>query len=537
MRIANRRTRRGIGSITGALALVIGLSSILPTAAAEAATEPTPQSTATDALAGTDALGAPVRLLIESVHATGKVLEIGNANAQKTEPNNTLAAAAIFTRASTPADLTSQLITAYPVAGASDTYIFASADGKVLVRNPNDSPVFRYLSISAETPTEAAGDPYAQWKAVDAGGGAVYLTNVQRDANGNTAALDMYNWKTDDGSEIQTYDQGTGAVQKWFLRSITPEVAAISGRTETGVVPTPPTSQPARYSWGTTVTMSPLTWAMPDPASWNTDGTVTITGTGIGYFGEEVPVTAEYLVGSAGDAADSTLNVYAGITLKQLQMLAPTRVERSVSGSQTTITAPVTWDWSSVTDETLATPGTITVTAAASTGFAAKLVITVAATEKINIARAAGIHFKSLFGTGTGLNDGTRDKVGFSDWRSGGASNRVNPNKVMYYFDQPRQITGAAIFDQGSDSKLNVGGVTIQYRTITGGWKDLPATGIQWPYQNATPQLSLTVDSTSVLATGARAIFTNKTSSTWMSLAEFEVYGPDFAAPASTTAG
>jgi hypothetical protein len=511
------RTLRTLTVITGAVALMLAVSTTVPTPAAIAVTEP-------------EGVGAPQRFLIENVHAAGKVLEIGNDRAQTTGPNNDApAAAAIFARATAPAALSAQAVTAYPVLGKPATFVFANNDGDVLVRDANDSLNFRYLSVSSTGITAAAQDPYAQWTAVDAGSGAVYLQNAQKDPNGRTAALDMYDWKTDDGSQIQTYDAGTAAVQKWLLRSLTPQVETFSGRTETGVAPTLPTSRSASYSWGAVVPLTSIVWTMPAAAAWAVDGTVTVTGTGTGFFGEAVPVTAEYIVGSLGDAVDSAISGHAGITVKQLRMLEPARVQRTVSGSANTVSAPVSWDWTGITDATTAQAGTFTVPAAAGTGFAAKLVVTIVATAKVNIARGAGVHFGAFFGEGAALNDGNRDRAGFSDWRSGGATNRVATNKVMYFFDQPRQITGAAVFDRGTDAKLNVGTATVQYRNLTGGWVDLPATNVVWPYTNPTPKLELTVDSTPVLATGARVVFSVKSTATWMSLSEFEVYGPELA--------
>ena len=311
------------------------------------------------------------------------------------------------------------------------------------------------------------------------------------------------------------------------MRPLAPEIAAFSGRTESSVAPTPPATVSARYSWGTVFDVSTISWNMPPASAWDADGMVSIAGTGTGYFGEELTVSAEYLVGSLGAAVDAAISGHAGITVKELRMLAPSRVERTVSGSATTVSSPVVWDWSAITDQMAATAGSFTVPAAQSTGFAANLVVTIVATEQVNIARAAGVHFGVLAGDGAALDDGDRDRLGFSDWRSGGATNRVNPNRVMYYFDQPRQITGAAVFDRGADSKRNIGSVTVQYRNLTGGWVDLPSTSVAWPYANTTAELSLTVESTPVLATGARVVITNKSNDTWMSLSEFEVYGPD----------
>ncbi|MCC4908119.1 Ig-like domain-containing protein [Microbacterium sp. cx-59] len=500
-------------AVTGALALVLGVSAAAPAPAALALTE----------AAG---VGAPQQMLIESVHASGKVLEIGNDRAQLTGADNQPAAAAIFARGTNGPDLVAQTITAYPVTGKTATYVFANPEGEVLVRNANESAAPRFLSARTVDIAAAAQDPYAQWVAVDAGSGAVYLHNVQPDGQGRTAALDMYDWKTADTSQIQTYDSGTAAVQKWLLRSVIPEVAVFSGRTDLGAIPVLPSERTARYSWGATAALTSISWNMPAPEVWQSEGTVTVSGTGVGLLGETVPVSAQYVVGSLGDAIPATISGHVGITVKQLRMLEPARVERRVSGSSATVSAPVVWDWTGITDAAAAQPGTFTVPAAASSGFSASLVVTIVATEQVNIARGAGIHFGVLFGEGSALNDGNRDRVGFSDWRSGGAANRVTLNRATYFFDQPQQITGAAVFDRGTDAKLNVGTATVQYRNLTGGWVDLPAKNLTWPYTNATPQLELTVDSEPVLATGARVVITTKSTSTWMSLSEFEVYGP-----------
>jgi hypothetical protein len=514
MRTSHRKTLRTLTVITSAFALVLGVSTTVSIPAAVA-------------LTNTEGVDAPQQFLIENVHAAGKVLEIGNERAQLTgATGNERAAAAIFARATAATDISAQVITAYPVTGKTATYVFANQDGEILVRAANESQNFRYVSLSTTDINAAALDPYAQWAAVDAGAGSVYLQNVQLDPNGRIAALDMYDWKTDDGSQIQTYDAGTAAVQKWKLRSLTPEVAVYSGRTEPGTIPTPPTERTAQYSWGASFALTSITWTMPDAAVWNTQGTVTVNGSGRGFFGEEVPLSAEYLIGSLGDGVDASISGHVGITVKQLRMLEPTHVLRTIAGSTTTVSTPVTWDWSGITDAATAQAGTFTVPAAASSGFRASLIVTILAADEVNIARGTGIHFGALFGEGSALNDGNRDRAGFSDWRSGGATNRVNPNQVMYYFDQPQQITGAAVFDRGTDAKLNVGTATVQYRNLTGGWVDLPVTDLAWPYVNSTPQLELIVENEPVLATGARVIFTAKSTATWMSLSEFEVYGP-----------
>lgn len=515
MRTLSRRARRR-ALATLSVAALTSLALLPSIAVAEADPDPA-------------LLGEPTPFLIESLSAPGKVIEIGNPNAQTTVPDSTRAAAAVFPFAKTPAELSAQAVLAYPVEGASNTFVLANDDGQVLARRANDDPNFRYLMLPGVTLDEAAANPLAQWTVSDAGNGYSYLRNVQAYGNGAIAGLDMYNWATAAGSEVQTYDAGGANVQKWRMHPLTATVETHQQRVDTGTMPAFPTALTGKYSWGLTAPLTNIAWTAPASDVWNTDGTVTVEGTGTGYFGETVPVTAEYLVGSLGGAADATMSGYVGQTLKELQMHAPTHVERTISGSTTTVRAKVTWDWASVAAEATASAGTIEVPATAATGFDARLVITITPAESVNILRGTGIHYDytHMNGTNFRLTDGNRTVTGFDDWRSGGAANRVNPNTVSFYFDQPRQLTGAGVFDL--NGLKNVGGVTVQYRDLIGGWIDMPTDAVAWPYVNQTPDLSLEFESTPVLATGLRVIITNKASSNWMSLSEIEAYGPELA--------
>lgn len=515
MRTPTRRARRRAIAVLGVTALTA--VALLPTVAvAQADQDP-------------ELLGDPTPYLIESLSAPGKIIEIGNPAAQLTVPDNTTAAAAVFPFTKTADALQAQAVLAYPVEASPERFVLANADGEVLARRTNDDPNYRYLVIPGLTLDEAAADPAAQWTMSDAGGGYSYLRNAQAYANGTVAGIDMYNWATAAGSEVQTYDAGGANVQKWRLHPLTAEVSTFEKRVDTGKAPTFPTELTGRYSWGLTAPLANIAWNAPAADVWNVDGTVTVDGTAIGYFGETVPVKAEYLVGSLGGAADATMTGYVGITLKELRMNAPTTVERTISGSPTTVTSPVTWDWSTVADDATAEAGVIEVPATAGTGFEARLIITIEQGESVNILRGPGIHwdYTHLNGTNFALTDGNRDVAGFDDWRSGGAANRVNPNTVSFYFDQPRQLTGAAVFD--NNGRNNVGGVTVQYRDLIGGWTDLPTDATSWPYVNATPNLALEFDSAPVLATGLRVVITNKSNDNWMSLSEVEAYGPGLA--------
>lgn len=469
-------------------------------------------------------LGPAELILIESVHAAGKVVEIGDDAAQTASfPGSTeRAAAAVFTMATTGAELRDQAIAAYPVLEAEGVYVLASQDGEVLSRRSDDGDDYRYLEISELGLEQAALEPAAQWRMREYGDGTRSLLNGKTDRNGRTAGLDLYNWATADASEVQTYDAGDANVQRWRIRDLEPAVADYAAIAQQGVVPELPGTMTATYDWGRRHSVDDIVWQLPDETVWGTDGEVVVAGSGTGWFGERLDVRAVFQVGSLGDAVDTTASGYAGMTLRELQMLAPSTVQRSLSGGEATVSAAVTWDWSAVNAEALAEPGELVVPATASTGFAARFVVTLRPAVDTNILRAGGVHTAASFGSAGGLTDGDRSAEGYSTWRSGGAANRVNPATINYYLDVPRVIDRVGVYDSGS----NIGQVTVQYRDLLGGWIDLPAADVTWPAVNTSGALAFEASSDPVLATGLRVTVEHKSSATWMTLAEIEAWGP-----------
>ncbi|MCJ1706062.1 RICIN domain-containing protein [Microbacterium sp. VKM Ac-2923] len=510
--------RRAVGvlaAVTAAL-LAVALGS-----SAQAAERPA----AVDALF--DGVGAPSLMFVESVNAPGKALQVADTNAQVSSAPGATERAAAAIEAMKTGDATllaAQALRFYPVTGAENTFVITDQQGHALVRSRNDQSSFRYLRLADVA--DVVTDPYAQWEARDAGNGSVNLVNVQRDPSQQEAALDLYNWKTADGSEVQTYTlSAAAAVQKWRMHPLTPTVAVPAAAVPVGQEPPMPAKLVARYGWGTSFPLTSVSWRTPDRSVWNAVGDVDVPGSAKGFFGETVAVTAHFFVGSSALVDDAAFTSYAGVTAKEVRMLAPRTVVRTVGGSGATVTTPVTWDFSGITDASFAQAGTITLPAAPGTGFEARLVITVVAPERVNHLRQSGVHPDYTFkdATAFALTDGNRNATGFADWRSGGATNRVNPNRVSFAFDQPRQISGVNVYDIGG--KQNIGSVTVQYRTLLGGWKNLP-TSSGWPVTNTSANLSLEASSTPVLATGVRVIIKNKSSNTWMSLSEIEAYGP-----------
>lgn len=475
-------------------------------------------------------LGPAELLLIESVHAPGKVVEIGDEAARPDSfpGSGAPAAAAVFTMATAPDALRAQAVAAYPVLDAEGVFVLASQDGDVLARRSDDGPDYRYLELSDLDLEQAATVPSAQWRVQQNGDGTQALLSAAVDRNGRTAGLDLYNWATADASEVQTYDYGGSNVQRWRIRDLEPSIAEYRAVAQQGVVPQLPASLTATYDWGRRHSIDDIVWTMPDEIVWGTDGELVVDGVGSGWFGERLAVRAVLSVGRLGDAVDTRAQGYAGMTLREVRMLAPATVQRTLSGGDSTVTAPVTWDWGAVTPEALAQPGELVVPATAATGFAARLVVELRPAVDTNLLRAGGVHGVASFGDPAGLTDGDRSADGYSTWRSGGAANRVNPATISYYLDTPGVIDRVGVHDIGT----NVGQVTVQYRDILGGWVDLPAPDVVWPVVNTGSSLALEVLGEPVLATGLRVTIEHKSPSSWMTLSEIEAWGPRGGQPA-----
>ncbi len=459
-------------------------------------------------------IGAPTPVLLESAYATGKVATIiGDAAPVESR-----------TIADDAAGVLAQTVWMYPVVGADDTFVLAAGDGEVLSRQ-DGSRMVELLDITGD---EAAESGLSTWIQGANGSSAKFLNVAPFD--GIIQALDLYDWDTSENADVNTWDDSGAAVQSWTVHSFDAQTDTVGSLVEPGTVPDVPTTATATYSWGMTTELVGIDWTMPEATVWDADGVVEFTGTAPGAFGETVTVEASYRVGTVGDAVDSTLDTYVGVTVSQLRMAAPRTVERPISGSTLTVTADVTWDWASVSDADFSSVGEVRIPAVEGTGFAATLVVTVAEAEPVNLLRS-GVAFHAIAEVGSGvggLTDGSRTSGGLYDWRSGGAGNRANPNLVTFYLDVPQQITGAGVYALVDDPQnRNVGAVTVQYRDLIGGWYDLPIADGAWPLANEGAGLSLEVEAAEpVVATAVRVRFWNKSNDTWMGLSEIEILGP-----------
>ncbi|UFU03244.1 Ig-like domain-containing protein [Ruania suaedae] len=465
------------------------------------------ESASADTAADGAAVGEPRPVLIESAHAAGKTAVIGAQGLP------------LFTRtiATEPEALTAQAVVMYSVAGAPDTVVLTSAAGDVLARAEGS----RALELLDLTPAAAAAEDLATWSITTRGDRSMLINS--RPLNGNDAALNLYDWNTADGAQVGTWDAGDfGGNESWYIHPVQATTDGIGGLVIPGSVPDLPSAVTAAYGWGPTAEVSDIRWEMPEDEVWETEGVVEFSGYGDGLFGDTVRVEARFTVGTVGDALESELTSFAGVRLDALRSLAPRTVERSVSGSDMTVEAPVRWDWDAIDPEALTGVGEFTVPAVADLGFAASLRVTLTPPSEVNVLRAGGVRSWRFAGEEdlSGLTDGNREAEAFGDWRSGGASNRVNPNWVAYYFERPTQVDGAALYEfSGAD---NIGAVTFQWRNMRGGWEDVSVGTLT----NDGGRLQLETDFDAVTATGFRAVFEHKSDASWMQLAEFEVWGP-----------
>jgi hypothetical protein len=493
--------------LTGALALGLSVVGAALTVPAVAERNAAPAPTATD-IAAVDAHWGDARpVLLESVEAPGKVAVLGAG----TWP------VANTTIATTPAGVAAQAIALHPVDGVDGAHVLEGATGGVLARIDGSRDV-ELLDIEA---TEAAAQPRATW---------VLTTHedVTKVVNGEPyegvgQALDLYDWSHADGARVATWDDNDfGTNQSWRVHDLVATPEAVGGIVAPGEAPTLPTELAGTYSWGLSVALEGVEWAEPDASVWESDGEVVVDGTATGAFGEELMLEAVFTVGTVGDALPAELTSYAGVLPELLRGQAPATVERTISGTDATVTADVRWDWDAITAAELAEVGVVTVPAVEGTGFAASLEVTLVEPESANLLRTTPVRGWRKDGATdlSKLTDGDTSAEGFGDWKSGGAANRVNPNWVAYYFDTPRQVNAASV-DEFSGAN-NIGAVTFQYRSIHGGWVDVSAGRIE----NTGGRLVLDTEFDSVLATGFRVVFEHKSTASWMQLAEFEVWGP-----------
>ena len=105
-----------------------------------------PALAATETPVSASAVGAAQLVLVESVHASGKVLQIGAGDAQvSSAPGSTTpAVASISSMAQAdPQTLSAQALRLYPVVGSARTFLIADQKDRVLIRSRNGQDTFR----------------------------------------------------------------------------------------------------------------------------------------------------------------------------------------------------------------------------------------------------------------------------------------------------------------------------------------------------------------------------------------------------------
>lgn len=503
---------KALASATGAAAVMVALTGWGFASGASFSPDLEPSGESLEAAALAD---GPPPVVLESVHAPGKAIRIADLG----HDASTWPASSRTIPSSAP-DVLAHAVQMHPVPDRPDAFVLTNVSGDVLARIDGS----RDLEVRDQDTDAAAGDPLATWT-VTSNGTVVSIANAAP-LGGVSQALDLYDWSTADGARVGVWDDNDfGTNQSWRVHALEASVDPIGELVAPGEVPQLPESLEGTYGWGATAAIEAIEWDAPAADAWNADGTVAFTGTGTGMFGEDVLIDASFTVGTEGDAAPVALSSYAGIFLDQLRAQAPTTVERSVSGSDATVTASVEWDWTDVTQADLDMAGTIEVPAVDGLGFAAILQITLTEPARANILAdyASNAQLRGWSESGSdpaGLTDGNVAAEGWGNWVSGGAANRINPDWVAFYFDEPRQVTGADIFEPtGAD---NIGTVTFQYRTMRGGWVDVPGA----PFINEGASLALEQDFDRVLATGFRAVLEHKSDASWMRLSEIRVWGP-----------
>jgi len=426
--------------------------------------------------------------------------------------------------ASATTDGSDQAWTFHPVATSradARTYVLTNGD-EVLGATATGT------TLTSASVDDAAKDPASRWVLSSTDGKHYSLVNGKQ-----VLALDVSNGATADGSPVALYGSSGATNQAWTLRDLTVTGSQpVTAATLVGTAPTLPTTVTPVYAWGSGAA-APVVWNMPEKSAWDSEGQVEVQGTATDVYGQTVAVTATVDVGDYTVTDPVSVTVAEGSGVDAVKSAAPSTVPARVGASAATYPTAVTWDWSSLTADDLATPGVVTVhgTAASNdpsaSGLAATLSVVVTTATDVNINPLAGTTAaatyteKAQYSADNTRNGVTTDK-GWSNWKSGTLD---SSDTLTYTYDQVHHLTSATVyfFKDGDTSWAK--SMQVQYRKADGTWVNAPgndtAQPVTAPADGTAPVVD--VDLGGVDATGVRFVL-NAISGKWLTVSEVQVF-------------
>lgn len=445
---------------------------------------------------------------------------VGMQSGKALTAGGTSTATSITTVGTTPEAAAPQLWTMHEVPGATREYVLTTADGRALGATTAGTDL-REVDVAA-----AAQNPETVWILNTTNGRTWSLVNKSI-----AQALEVGGQSTADGAGVGVYGSNGGANQTWQVRNtVATGVEEVRVSTLSGIAPTLPATVVPVYSWGTG-SATDVVWDLPGADAWDTTGEVTVTGTAIDVFGNEVTATAIVTVGGYTVTDPVSLTVREGADLAAVRAAAPGTVPARSGASTATFDATVTWDWSEVTAADLATTGVVTVPGSATSNepgadpLAATLSVLVTDPVPLNVAplpstSAAATYTESGYPVDNTRNGVLNDK-GWSNWRSG--TKNASDTLTYTWTDAEDLADTTVMFYADGSAQSWARSIRLEYRDTDGVWRVVPGAESVAVTSPAVGAPIVPIDaSTAGAATGVRVVMTAH-ADTHMVVSEVEI--------------
>ncbi|HMR49857.1 MAG TPA: glycoside hydrolase [Arachnia sp.] len=425
--------------------------------------------------------------------------------------------AVIRTGATVAAAATSQTWTVRSLAGeGTDRHRFAlqAGDGRYLAESGGG------VTLVTANASELATNRALQWISSTIDGKTFSILSVT-----NERVLDVNGQSTADGASVGLWTSSNGGNQRWSLADTElVSVRPVRTATVTGTPATLPATATLVYGGGVERTAA-VTWNAAG-VDWNTTGTKTIPGAGTDVFGNAFEATATVEVGTVGFAEPVSLKTYQGAALTRVQAAAPTTVPAAIGATDERLPVSVTWDWTGLSDASLASVGVVTVpgTGQAPGGgtlpATLSVIVTVPGANNVAPASTAAATFteSASYSVDRTKNLVTTDK-GWSNWRSG---TKNTQDTLTYTLAQRETMQSAKIYfyKDGSSNSWPLS-LSVEHRTGTGAWTSLGTVEVPVPGDGTAPIVEVPMGG--VPADAVRVVM-NAREATHMIVSEVELY-------------
>lgn len=433
------------------------------------------------------------------------------------------AGATITDLATTGSAVGSQLWTAHALPQGTGShalrYVLEAADGRVLGATSSG------VALTTQSITDALADPSSWWALSTTDGATWSFASGSR-----SLSLEVGGQATANDAAVSLWQFGGGAHQRWTVRDTSivsvPDVAV---STVAGIEPALPASVVPVYSYGDGVAAQ-VTWQLPAATTWDTPGSVTVTGSGTDVFGNTFEVRAIVDVGGFASTDPVSVTTYAGASLASVQASAPATVPAQVGASSQRFDTPVVWDWTGLVDASFADEGVVTVPGSAESNdpaadpVAATLSVVLTAPTLTNVTPQVSSAVASSAESGYPIDRTYNLATGDKGWSNWVGSNKPTTSTLQYTFATTQDVQSVSTYffkDGGTTSWAQT--MTADSLNADGTWTRVPdpALTVVAPADGTAPMVE--IDLGGVETTSIRLTL-NAFANTHMIVSEVEIY-------------